>query len=168
MTDTPPPGHDPLPTDPTSATPVTPASQPAASTTPATTAAPGAKTTATTPPSGSTPDPADVEKNKVVAAVGYLGILFLVPMLAAPASPFARYHANQGMVLCISAFIAWIGVVICDIILVFIPFVGWCIALCLGFGMLACIITMVIIGILNAVNGRLKPLPVIGGMKILK
>ncbi|MEI8042594.1 MAG: DUF4339 domain-containing protein [Verrucomicrobiota bacterium] len=45
---------------------------------------------------GETPDPADVDKNKIFAVLAYLGILFLVPLLAAKESRFARYHTNQG------------------------------------------------------------------------
>ena len=39
-------------------------------------------------------DPKDVEENKLIAAVGYLGILFLIPLLAKKDSPFAQFHAK--------------------------------------------------------------------------
>ena len=45
----------------------------------------------------------DIEQNKVMALLAYLGLLFLVPMFAAPNSKFARYHTNQGLVLCLAA-----------------------------------------------------------------
>ena len=41
---------------------------------------------------GDTPDPADVDTNKIFAVLAYLGILVLVPLLAAKESRFARYH----------------------------------------------------------------------------
>ena len=37
-------------------------------------------------------DPSDVEKNKVMGVLAYLGILVLIPILAAKESPFARFH----------------------------------------------------------------------------
>ena len=40
-------------------------------------------------------DAEDAEKNKVMGILAYLGILVLVPILAAKDSPFAKYHANQ-------------------------------------------------------------------------
>ena len=95
-------------------------------------------------------DSKDVEQNKVFAAIGYLGILFLVPMLAAPKSPYAQFHAKQGMVLFITALI--MSVVLA------IPILGWVIG---GLGEIFVIVLM-IMGILNAVNGQEKPLPVIG------
>ena len=39
---------------------------------------------------------ADVQNNKVMAVLSYIGILVLIPILAAKESPFARFHANQG------------------------------------------------------------------------
>ena len=48
---------------------------------------------------------ADIESNKVYALLSYIGILFLVPIIAAPKSKFARYHANQGLTLFICAFV---------------------------------------------------------------
>ena len=95
-------------------------------------------------------DPKDVEQNKALAAIGYLGILFLVPMLAAPKSPYAQFHAKQGMVLFITALIMSVVMAI--------PILGWAIG---GLGGIFVIVLM-IMGILNAVNGQEKPLPVIG------
>jgi len=92
----------------------------------------------------------DAEENKVLAVLGYLGLLFLVPLLAAPKSPFAQYHARQGIVLCIT----WVIVAIIYVI----PILGWIV------GMLAyvCLLILAIMGIINAANGVMKPLPVIG------
>ena len=44
----------------------------------------------------------DVESNKAMAVLSYLGILVLVPLLGAKNSPFARFHTNQGLILCIA------------------------------------------------------------------
>lgn len=44
-------------------------------------------------------DSKDITDNKVMAVLAYIGILFLIPLLAAPNSRFARFHANQGLVL---------------------------------------------------------------------
>ena len=107
----------------------------------------------------SSPSPSggsDVEQNKTLAIIGYLGILFLVPLLAAPKSQFAQYHARQGLAL----FILEIVVIVLWWILVFIPFVGALIDFLLWVG----IIVLTIMGILNASKGEMKPLPLIGGL----
>lgn len=105
-------------------------------------------------------DPQDIQNNKVMALLAYLGFLFLIPLLAAPNSRFARFHANQGIVLFIFGAIASIiAGATC-----LIPFVGWIIGGILGIFELV----LMILGIVNAVNGQAKQLPLIGGITILK
>lgn len=88
----------------------------------------------------------DVEDNKGLAAISYLWILFLVPILTKKDSPYAMYHAKQGLIFFIFAtvtgFIVWI------------PVIGWIM------GILTFI--LFIIGIMNALGGKTEPLPVIG------
>jgi len=109
---------------------------------------------------GETPDPADVDKNKIFAVLAYLGILFLVPLLAAKESRFARYHTNQGVVLFIAAIILSVG----GSILSFIPLVGCIVLPVVMIGIFA----LMVIGIINAAKGECKPLPLIGQYKLIK
>ena len=109
---------------------------------------------------GDSPDPADVDKNKVFAVLAYIGILFLVPLLAAKESRFARYHTNQGAVLFITGLLCLVG----SCVFSFIPFLGHLIWSLLMIGLLV----LMILGIVNALNGRCQPLPVIGQFKLIK
>jgi len=119
-------------------------------------------------------DKADIEQNKVMAILAYLGILVLVPIFAAPNSKFARFHANQGALLCI----VWIAWLIVDNILTRILWAVFSSSLGLVgvYSIFATILNLVylvftilaILGIINAANGRAKELPVIGKFKILK
>lgn len=102
------------------------------------------------------PDPEDVEKNKVMAILSY--IIFFIPLIAARDSKFAMYHANQGLVLFLAA-------VVINIVGGIVPFIGWFIIL--PFGWIAVLI-FAIIGIINASKGEMKPLPLIGGISIIK
>jgi len=98
-------------------------------------------------------DKNDIENNKVIALLAY--ILFFIPLLAAKDSPFAKYHANQGLVLFICGLISsffWI-----------IPILGWIIAPILSLA----ITVLAVIGIINALNGKAKELPLIGKFRIL-
>ncbi len=105
-------------------------------------------------------DPADIQNNKIMAVLAYIGILFLVPLLAAKDSKFARFHANQGLVL----FLADIIVGIASGILVWIPIIGWLISLVLSIALFV----FMIIGIVNAAQGQAKELPLIGSIKIVQ
>jgi uncharacterized membrane protein len=96
-------------------------------------------------------DSRDVEDNKVMAILAYIWILFLVPLLAAKDSRFARYHAYQGVAL----FIAWVLVnVITRLLPANLSGLGWIASLGL--------LVLAVIGIMNAFQGRAKPLPLIG------
>lgn len=108
----------------------------------------------------------DAQDNKAMAVLAY--IIFLIPLLAAKESKFARYHTNQGLVLCLSAFALSI---VYSILTSILTAISWRLGLAVG-GILwlAFLVPTIlaVIGIINAVNGKMKPLPVIGGIKILK
>ena len=43
-------------------------------------------------------DPNDVQQNKVLSVFAYIGIFFLIPLLAAPNSRFARFQDRKSVV----------------------------------------------------------------------
>ncbi|TQS75088.1 hypothetical protein DX933_08870 [Ornithinibacillus gellani] len=99
----------------------------------------------------------DVQKNKGMAILAYIGLLFIVPLLAAKESKYAMYHVNQGIILSLFG----IGLYVVGTIL---PVIGW--LLILPVVSIAWLV-MAILGILNAANGKEKPLPIIGKYKII-
>lgn len=112
-------------------------------------------------------DKQDAEQNKAMAILSYLGILVLIPILAAKDSKFARFHANQGLVLCIAAIAYGVATSVLTAILIAI---SWRLAFISTIFSFASILFFVlcIIGIINAANGQEKELPVIGKFRILK
>lgn len=111
----------------------------------------------------------DIEGNKLMAVLSYLGILVLIPILAAKNSPFAKFHATQGLNLLIVS-VAWsivsgiIGAILGAIGVTFLSvlwsIITWLVSIVI-------FLTMVI-GIINAAQGKAKELPIIGGFRILK
>ena len=83
-------------------------------------------------------------------------IIFLIPLVSAKDSNFARFHTNQGIVLVIAAVVS--------AIIAAIPVIGWIIAPVIGIA----VTVLAVIGILNALNGKAKELPLIGKFRILK
>lgn len=108
-------------------------------------------------------DPADIEKNKVMAILAYLSWLVLVPIFCANNSKFARFHINQGLLLAIAetAFLVVFG------ILSVIPLLGWIFAVIESLLGLVFLV-FAVLGIVNAASGKAKELPVIGKFRILK
>jgi len=91
-------------------------------------------------------DKKDIEENKVYGAIGYLGILFLIPLLLKKDSKFAMACAKQGIVIT--------G---CQIISsVLIPVVG--IGVLLNFA----VTIIIIIGFIKAITGNYFRVPLVG------
>ncbi|MDR1408459.1 MAG: zinc ribbon domain-containing protein [Tannerella sp.] len=114
-----------------------------------------------------TPDK-DVQDNKLYAILAYFSILFLIPLLAAKESPYARFHANQGCILFILDIAVWIVLFIISfitaLILPSLLFIIGIINLLLYLGLAV----LVVIGIINAAKGEKKELPFIGKYQIIK
>jgi uncharacterized membrane protein len=100
----------------------------------------------------------DIDNNKIWAILAY--ILFFIPLLTARQSPFAMYHANQGLML----FIVAIASIVFNSIISAIPIIGWIISIFVSIA----VFIFWIIGIINAASGKAKPLPIIGGVTLLK
>ncbi|MBR4549993.1 MAG: hypothetical protein IKO83_08790 [Oscillospiraceae bacterium] len=85
-------------------------------------------------------------KNRILAALSYLSILWILPRFLCADDPFARYHARQGLTLFVFS-------IICDAISAVVPFGGL-----LNLFRIYCIYK----GMSNAFNDRMEPLPYIG------
>lgn len=102
-------------------------------------------------------DTQDVADNKVWAALSYVGILFILPLLVnGGRSRYAKFHTNQGFIL----FLAELACGVASWILGWIPFIG---SLCSALLSIACLVLM-ILGIVNGATGKAKELPLIGGL----
>lgn len=118
-------------------------------------------------------DEEDIKNNKVLAIFAYFGILFLIPLLAGKDSKFARFHANQGIVLCIFSACYYVLMLIIGNLLVFFATslvmlsIAGLISTILWLGSIAYLVFM-IIGIVNVAQGSFKKLPLIGKINILK
>jgi uncharacterized membrane protein len=128
------------------------------------------------PPPGTPLNPQqDAEVNKVWGILAY--IIFLIPLIAAPKdSRFARFHTNQGLVLALAGIAYGVVSTIITSVLIGAAFatasgaglgLAGIVSTLLGLVWLA-YVALAILGIVNAVNGTVKPLPVIGKFTLLK
>lgn len=95
-------------------------------------------------------DKKDVDENKVLAALSYIGILFLVPLLAKKESKFAQEHAKQGLVL----MLAYVVLLIVGVV----PVIGWI----LGFFGSIALLVVDIIALVKCLQGGFWEVPVLG------
>ena len=117
-------------------------------------------------------DTQDANSNKVMAVLSYISWLVLVPLIGSK-SPFARFHANQGLVLAIAE-VVW------NIVLGVISTILYAVLGVIHLGFIATIIMAVlrlvnlaffivsIIGIVDTVSGGARKFPFIGSFTRIK
>lgn len=103
----------------------------------------------------------NMDQTKIFAILGYLiPILFFIPLVTESKNdPFAKFHANQQLIL----LIFWVGGNLIAGVLTFAV-----IGLLLYPLVLIAGLVFMVLGIMEAVKGGMKPLPVIGAIKLLK
>lgn len=110
----------------------------------------------------------DVQRNKVMGVLSYIGILVLIPLLAGNrASEYLRHHLNQGLVLWITSLI--VNLITEGSILGYRVFnhPGWILSLIGGVVSLV-IFILAVDGIVSACRGTKRPLPIVGNIRIFK
>lgn len=110
-------------------------------------------------------DAADAESNKVFGILAYINLLFLIPLLAAKDSAYARFHANQGMVLFLTGLALNAASTILGGVLGVMQ-LGWVAGL-VGSLVNLVMIAYMVFGIVGAAQGKAKELPLIGQIHII-
>jgi uncharacterized membrane protein len=110
--------------------------------------------TESTPPAS-----AAASEDKTAAILSYLTIIGFIIAIIVHGSKKTRlgsFHLRQALGLLLTAIALGIGVTI----VAFIPFVGWIVGLCAWIGLLV----LWVMGLLAAVNGQEKPVPLLGAL----
>lgn len=100
-----------------------------------------------------TPSPAQTTipfEDRLLSAIGYLGILCLIPLLLKKDSAFAQFHGKQGLVLLLAWIVLWLGNIV--------PVLGQLVWLVGSVVLLVAII----VGAVNAFQGKEWEVPVLG------
>ena len=106
------------------------------------------------PPQQGPQQPMGSGNDTTMGIICYIGPLFVIPLIAGKRSPFVTFHVNQGLNLLIASIGAGI---IASIFNRFVP-------IPLNTLVSLASLVLMVMGILNAKNGLMKPLPVIGGL----
>jgi len=91
-----------------------------------------------------------IPQEKFLAAISYIWILCLVPIVMKNKDEFVMHHAKQGLVLFIAEIALWI--------IGFIPFLGWIISF-FGFWL---VLVLSLAGIIKTLSGEKWEMPVLG------
>ena len=95
-------------------------------------------------------------KNNDVTMAVLSYFIFFLPLIAAKDSKLAMCHANQSLVLLIAG--------VASGVLGVVPVVGWILSPIIGLG----VFILWILGLVQAAQGQMKELPIVGTIKILK
>jgi uncharacterized membrane protein len=87
-------------------------------------------------------NPSESERERGIAVLSYIWLLFLIPLLLRRESTFARFHAKQGMVLFVIELLAGL-----------VPVLGWIVWIAAVIG--------AIYGITEAWRGRMTRIPLV-------
>lgn len=97
------------------------------------------------------------KKNTVMAMVAY--ILFFVPLLTKDKNdPFVKFHVKQSLVLLIASIV----VNVAESLLAQLPMLGWVASGLIGLIVSVFFLVLWVMGVMNALNGKMEELPVIG------
>jgi len=100
------------------------------------------------------------EEDKTQAILAYctlIGFIIAIVMNSSNKTQIGAYHLRQSLGLLCTGFAVWIVIMI----MMFIPFLG-VLMVFLGPIIWIFILVLLIMGIINAANGQMKPLPVVG------
>ncbi len=116
----------------------------------------------------------DINKNKVISVFSYLSLLIIIPLFVAPDSKYARFHIIQGINLLILNVIYAIISCLLNLTIepnyvlgvstspipIFIVFINFILGIF--------IVILSVVGVFNAATGKIKELPFIGKIKLIK
>lgn len=106
------------------------------------------------------------DKDKAVCAISYIWILFFLPLVALKQAKFAKFHANQSLVLYIVSVVGAMIIAIFEQIFVLLDV--QMMGTVLGCVWSVVIVSAMLYGMIMAAQGKMQELPVIGKMKIIK
>lgn len=90
------------------------------------------------------------DEKSLTAAASYVGPLIVIPFITGKDDPFTKFHLKQGILVFVPLLLAWV--------LGEFFFFLWPIIQLINFG----ILVFAIIGVVNALQGKEVPLPLIG------
>ncbi|MBS1566157.1 MAG: hypothetical protein JST39_17370 [Bacteroidetes bacterium] len=104
--------------------------------------------------------PVATDNGKTVALLSYITIIGWIIALIQHnnnKTELGAFHLRQTLAMFVIGIVLWIV----QIFMIFIPFIGWIINLALLFAYLG-LFVLWILGLISAINGEKKPVPVIG------
>ncbi len=98
----------------------------------------------------------------IIAYITFIGFIIALIMHGSKKTQLGAFHLRQVLGLILTSIVGWIGIAIVAMVLVFIPVIGPIVAMLLWLGFGLGLLVLFIMGLIAAVNGQQKPMPVVG------
>lgn len=109
-------------------------------------------------------DEKDITNNKSLAMISYVAFLFIIPMYIKKHSVFANFHARQGRNLFVLEAIVFVLKTLNEYLFVnILPFTVFIIIGTVVSVLVLLVFSLAVLGVINAVKGESKKLPLVGG-----
>ena len=102
------------------------------------------------------------QKNVLMAAISYLRVLVIIPYIFAKGDSFVKFHVRQGAVLFGVEIVLWVIASFLGPVWLFLFWPLWMLWQLLNLG----IFILAIVGIVHAVQGNEKELPLLGHLAV--
>lgn len=110
----------------------------------------------------------DIEDNKGISCFAYFGFMFIMPLWAASDSPYAQFHANQGIILAMNELFMCIMIFVSHMLVPCAPEIFRVLRTILCFVLFIGMLFYVTYGVANTMRGKAKELPIIGKVKFIR
>lgn len=110
----------------------------------------------------------DIEENKGISCFAYFGFMFIMPLWAASDSPYAQFHANQGIVLAVNELVLCVLIFVSHILSAYMPSIFSVLRTILCMVLFIGMLFYVTYGVVNTLRGKAKELPLIGTVKFIR
>ena len=104
--------------------------------------------------------PEEIESGKTMGILAY--IFFVIPLLTSRDNKFAMFHTEQAIILWIAFVIIYIALMILTYVIGMISNSIACVVSILGILPWIAYLVLWVMGLMNAIGGKVKELPVIG------
>lgn len=104
----------------------------------------------------------EIQDGKGMSILAYIWILVFIPLITSRDNKYVMFHTEQGLALFITSIVVGIVFIILDPIFNRILDFYFCGGSIIYLLVRLCILVLVIMGIINAAQGKVKELPIIG------
>jgi len=106
------------------------------------------------PPLGTAPNTADDRTVAILSYITIIGFIIAIVLYSSKKTVLGGFHLRQVLGLIVTGLVFWVA----SIVLMFIPILGWLVVL----GGWLAFLFMWLMGLIAAVNGQQKPMPILG------